>query len=136
MLNLLAGTSVVAAGLYLVALGAAAFLAPARVRAFLAGFASSARAHFLEMFIRLVVGAALVAVAPQMMFAGAFLIFGWVVVGTTIALCAVPWRLHRRFAQWAVPLATRNMPLFAVGSLAGGLILLAAVLLGPVVGRP
>jgi len=118
---------VIAAGIYLVVLGGAAFFRPEETKTFLAGFASSARAHFLEMFIRLVVGVALVLLAPEMTFPAVFSLFGWVLVVTTLVLFAIPWRVHYRFAKWTVPLATRHMPLFAVGSLLGGLALLLAV---------
>lgn len=118
---------VAAAGIYLVVLGGAALFRPAETKRFLAGFARSARAHFLELFIRLGVGVALVPAAPEMKFPGLVVLFGWVLVVTTLVLFAIPWRVHYRFAKWSVPLATRHMPLFAVGSLLGGLALLLAV---------
>jgi len=134
MMNVLVAAPVIAAGIYLVVLGGAAFVRPEQAKAFLAGFAGSARAHFLELFIRLIVGVALVLAAARMRFPAVFLLFGWVLVGTTIGLFVVPWRLHYRFAKWSVPLATRNMRLFGVGSLAGGIGLLLAVFLGPAFG--
>jgi hypothetical protein len=42
--------------------------------------------------------------------------FGWVLIATSFGLMALPWRLHRRFAEWSVPQATKNMKLFAIGS--------------------
>jgi hypothetical protein len=130
-MSLLAALPVFAAGLYLVGLGVVSIVSPDRAKRFLAGFASSARAHFAELMIRLVVGASLVLSAPFMRFAGIFIVFGWILIGTTIALFAVPWRLHYRFATWSVPMATRHMPLLAVGSLAGGAFLLIALLWRP-----
>ena len=118
---------VVAAGIYLVVLGGAALFRPEETRSFLAQFASSARAHFLELFIRLAVGVTLVLLAPEMKFPRVFFLSGWVLVGTTLGLFAIPWRVHHRFAKWVVPKATRNMHLFAVASLLGGLALLLAV---------
>jgi hypothetical protein len=127
----LAALPVAAAGLYLVGLGVVAIVSPDRARRFLARFASSARAHFTELMLRLIVGAALVLSAPLMRFSAIFIVFGWILIGTTIALFAVPWRLHYRFASWSVPMATRYMPLLAVGSLAAGVFLLVSLLLRP-----
>ena len=131
MADLLVSVPVLLAGLYLVVLAAVALVSPERAERFLSSFASSAAAHFLELFVRLVVGAALVLYAPQMKWPGLFVVFGWVIVVTTIGLLAVPWRWHRRFATWSVPHATRNMRLLALGSLAVGVFVVLSVVLGP-----
>lgn len=131
MADLLVSVPVLLAGLYLVTLAAVALISPQRATRFLSSFASSAPAHFLELFVRLVVGAALVLYAPHMKFPGLFAVFGWVIVVTTIGLLAMPWRWHRRFATWSVPYATRSMWLFALGSLAAGVFVLLSVVLGP-----
>lgn len=126
--------TVALAGFYLVGLAAVAFAAPERARRFLAGFAGSARVHFLELALRLATGAALVAYAPQMQFSQVFGGIGWFLVGSALVLGAVPWRWHRRFAAWSVPIATRHMALLGLGSLVGGVTLLGAVLWGPGLG--
>lgn len=131
MTDLLISVPVLLSGLYLVALAAVALVSPERADRFLSSFASSASAHFLELFVRLIVGASLVLYAPQMKFSGVFTVVGWVIVATTIGLLAVPWRWHRRFATWSVPYATRNMRLLALGSLAAGIFVLLSVVLGP-----
>lgn len=115
------------ASLYLLTLGGASLVSPDRTRLFLASFAGSASAHFLELFIRLILGAALILYAPLMKFPTIFDIFGWVIVVTTIVLALLPWRWHRRFARWSVPLATRNMTLFALGPLALGIVILISL---------
>ncbi len=117
------------AAAYLASLGVASLVRPERAKAFLEAHASTRRLHFTELLLRVLVGAALVRIAPRMQFAPAFTLFGWVLVGTTLLLALVPWRLHRQFATWSVPQATRVMPLFGVGALAGGLPLFAALLL-------
>lgn len=117
-------------GLYLIALGVAAFVRPDAVKRYLEGHASSARLHNLELSIRLVVGASCVYAAPDMRVSAVFLVFGWVLVITTIGLCVLPWRMHQRFAAWSVPQATRHMPMLAAGSLLGGFIVLGARALG------
>jgi len=117
-------------GLYFVGLAAVSLLAPARAGEFLMGFAGSAFAHYLELLIRFVVGGAFVLHAPRMLFTSVFVLFGWVLIITTAGLLAVPWRWHRRFAQWSVPYALRSLKLVAIASLAFGIFVLAAVLGG------
>lgn len=120
---------VLVAALYLIALGGGALLRPERAKHFLGGFAKSARIHFTELALRIVTGGALVLSAPRLAFNETLTIFGWVLIGSSLVLALVPWRLHRRFAAWSVPQATRHMPLIGVASIAGGLFLLGAVLL-------
>jgi hypothetical protein len=130
VVDLLAAAAVLLTGAYLVGLGIVALISPSKARMFLGGFAGSAFAHYLELCIRLVAGAAFLRRAPQMLFPGFFFVFGWILVITTVALFAVPWRLHRRFAEWGVPRATRYLKLIAFSSIAGGILVLASVFLG------
>jgi len=130
MINLLASILVLMTGLYLVGLAVVLLLSPARATRFLSGFASSAFTHRLELVLRLIVGGAILLYAPQMLFSGIFVVFGWVLVVTTIGLFAVPWQWHRRFAQRAVPYATRNSRLVAVASFVFGGFVLASLILG------
>jgi hypothetical protein len=127
-MNRLAVLPVLAAGLYLIGLGVVALLRPDRARRFLESHASSARTHFVELALRMMVGGGFVLAAEQLKWPAAFRVFGWVLVGTTIFLAAVPWTLHRRFAEWSVPQATRRISLVGVGSLAGGALVLYAAL--------
>ena len=116
------------AGLYLVGFGLAAIARPHGASMFLGEFAGSARAHYLELSIRLLVGLALVAGSPQMPFAGAFALFGWILVATTAALVFVPWQWHRRFAERVLPPALRHLKLIGICSVAmGGLLITGAV---------
>lgn len=131
MATLFISVPVLCAGLYLVSLAVIALISPQKATRFLSGFANTAFAHFLELFIRVVIGIVLVLYAPQMKYASLFLVFGWVLVFTTVGLLALPWRWHHRFAKWSVPLATRNMVLFALGSLAVGIFVLLSVAFGP-----
>jgi len=127
MTHTLALLIVCLAGLYFIALGILSVAAPARVSGFLMGFASSAATHYLELLIRTVVGAAFIALAPFVPIAASFTLFGWVLVGTTAVLFLVPWRVHRRFAERAVPRALRHLPLMAVSSLLLGAFVLWSV---------
>lgn len=93
-MNLFAEVLVLAAGTYLVALGVVAFVRPDTVKRFLAAFATSARAHYVELAVRMTIGLALVQAAPRMR------------------------------------MATANMPLLAIGALAGGGLALLSLSLG------
>ena len=121
-------TLVVLAAVYLVGLGVASFVAPARTAHFLDAFASSARAHLIEISIRLLVGAALVVAAPRLLFADVFLVFGWVIVVTSIVLLVLPWSWHQRFAKVVVSPLTRRVWLFGLLSFPLGVVMLFAAL--------
>jgi len=130
MISLLASILVLLTGLYLIGLAVGLFLSPARARGFLGGFASSAFTHYLELVLRLIAGGAILLCAPQMLFPNFFVIFGWILVVTTVGLFAVPWQWHRRFAQWDVPYATRNLRLVAGASFVLGGFAIASVIVG------
>ena len=132
MLEVLALTLVVLTGLYFCALALAALLAPAKASRFLLGFASSPRVHYIELSIRLLVGAALVIYAPSMSASGAFSLFGWVLLITTACLFLLPWRWHHWFAQQAVPRAIPYIKVIGICSLALGGFIMAAVIRGKV----
>jgi len=128
MINLLATILVCLTGLYLISFALVMLLAPDRAKRFLSGFASSAFTHYLELGLRLIAGVAILLFAPQMLFSKFFVICGWILVGTTVALFAVPWRWHQRFARWSVPYATRNLRLVAGTSLVFGGFVMAAII--------
>lgn len=117
------------AALYLLVLGAAALRRPDLARRFLGGFAATQRVHFMELGLRLLTGTALIQYAPRMAGAPVMTGFGWILVGTSLALAVVPWRWHHRFASQAVPQAMRYLWLIGLASLLGGLGLLTALLL-------
>lgn len=85
---LLALVGVSLAGLYFLGLAAVSFIAPASAQGFLLGFAGTASAPYLELTLRLAVGAAFVARAPLMMFPLTFGVFGWVLIVTSACLLA------------------------------------------------
>lgn len=130
MINLLSLAIIVLSGLYLLWLAWLSFAAPVRAARFLSSFASSARAHYLELFIRLVVGASLLLYTPQMQYPNLFRIVGWVLIITTLPLLAVPWRWHQQIAQRAVPCTTGNLKICGLASALFGGFVLACVTLG------
>ena len=131
-LEVLALAVVLLSGLYLLALGTASLLAPARASRFLLGFASSSSVHFAELLLRFIAGAGFVLYAPRMIFPGTFNFFGWLLLVTTGGLLVVPWRWHHRFAQRAVPLFTGHIAWVGLVSLVIGGFILWAVLHGKV----
>jgi len=114
--------------LFLIGLGGMSLLAPAKAKAFLLGFATSAFTHYLEMALRLIIGASILFQARHLMYPGAFTIFGWMLVGTSAVLLLLPWKWHRRFAENAVPQALKYLPFVGVMSLALGTVLLISLL--------
>ncbi|MCY7389525.1 MAG: hypothetical protein LH481_15945 [Burkholderiales bacterium] len=130
MTNVLALALVLLTAFYFVSLAVVAFAAPARVTRFLFGFATSAGTHYLELSIRMIVGAAFLLYAPEMLFSTVFTAFGWILVGTTACLFVIPWQWHQKIAQRAVPEAVRYLKLVAVASFAVGVFMLVAVALG------
>ncbi|HEY1092404.1 MAG TPA: hypothetical protein VGE47_15020 [Burkholderiaceae bacterium] len=129
-MKLVALITVVLAGLFLIGLGAMALVTPVRARRFLSGFAASAQAHYLEMLLRLVAGAAFIVHGPKMLGGDLFTLLGWLLVLTTAGLLLLPWRWHQRFARRVVPPALRFLPLFGLVSAAFGALVLAATLMG------
>lgn len=128
--DLIALGIVAVAGLYLVGLGVAMIFRPGQVALFLRGFARSAGAHYLELFIRLLVGLALVTASPGVPFGWAFLLFGQVLIATSALLVLVPWRWHRRFAETVVPAALRHSKLIGICSLSAGALVVAGTIAG------
>lgn len=116
--------------MYLLELGVCALLRPTMARGFLLGHASSARLHYLELALRLLVGVALMVRAPAMPWPQAFTVAGGVLVGTTLVLALVPWRRHQAFARRTVPQALRFLPMLGVASLGLGAGLLCAIVAG------
>ncbi len=128
MVEILSLGTVVLAGLYFIALAGVSLFIPAHAKRFLLGFADSLQKHFAELFLRLLVGAAFVFHAPQTNLPAVFSSFGWVLLLTTAALLVIPWKWHRRFAQYSVPKATQYIKLIGLVSLTLGAFILAAVL--------
>lgn len=127
LMSLLAGTVVVAFGLFLVGLTGVIFARPALAERFFKSFASSARAHYTEQVFRLLIGASIIVFSPAMWQADLFRLVGWVIVVTSVGLLLIPWRWHHRFGEWAIPLVLRHMRLYGVGLFTFGALLLYGV---------
>jgi hypothetical protein len=117
-------------GIYLLGLGLVALLDPTRVAGFFNGFARSAKVHYVELVFRFTAGAAFVLTASRLLFSDVFLVVGWILLMTTVALAVTPWRWHRRFAERGVPYAIQHLPLIAIGSMLMGAAVLASLIFG------
>ncbi len=126
-LILVATGVVVAFGLALIAFTGVAFGRPAIANSFLMRFASSARAHYTEQIVRIVVGAALVVGSPAMWQPNLFRLIGWAIVISSVALICTPWQWHDRLGVRLRPMLTRYLRLYAAGTLAFGVLLLYGV---------
>lgn len=96
-------------------------------RKFLESFASSAKAHYTEMAIRLVFGASLILHQSYDHYGYYLQLLGWVVVITTIGLLVFPWRWHHKFASKVIPPVIRFMKLYALMLLVFGIMLIWVV---------
>ena len=129
-MSVVAAVVIVAFGVFLIALTGVAFAKPALAERFVTAFASSARTHYAEQILRLLIGAALVVLAPTMWQPKVFWLLGWAVVVSSVVLMCVPWQWHHRFAERVLPVVVRHLKLCAVGPFAFGALLLYAVFAG------
>jgi hypothetical protein len=127
IMNAVAGAILVAFGLFLVGLTVVVFAKPAIAERFFTSFASSARAHYTEQIIRLLIGVSLVIRSAAMWQPKVFWFVGWAVVLSSLVLILSPWQWHHRFGEKVRPMLIRRMKLFAVGLLAFGVLLLYGV---------
>jgi hypothetical protein len=128
MLLVVAKMVVAAVAIYFLLLGAIALVRPQSARAFLLGFANTPLKHYAELTARLILGGAMLLVARDSAYPTVLAAFGWILVVSTAFMALMPWRLHHRFAQSAVPMALRYLPLIGVSSLImGGLLFWVAV---------
>ena len=112
------------AAVFFLVLGAIALVRPPIARGFLLGFASNALKHYAELLARVLVGGSLLLIARDSAYSTALSAFGWLLIVTTAFMALVPWRVHQRFTQSAVPKALRFLPLMGITSLVIGALLL------------
>ncbi|MGD0759708.1 MAG: hypothetical protein ABR921_12450 [Candidatus Sulfotelmatobacter sp.] len=125
-----AGAILVAFGIFLVGLTVVVFVKPAVAERFFMAFASSARAHYTEQLVRLLIGASLIIRSGVMWQPKVFWLIGWGIVGSSLVLILTPWQWHDRFGEEVRPRLIRHMKLFAIGLLAFGVLLIYGVGLG------
>jgi hypothetical protein len=126
-MNAVAGAILVAFGLFLVGLTVVVFAKPAVAKRFFMSFASSARSHYTEQVVRLLIGASLIIRSGAMRQAKIFWFIGWAIVFSSLVLIVTPWQWHHRFGEQVRPMVIRHMRLFAVGLLAFAVLLIYGV---------
>ena len=119
--------------IYLIGLGAIGMARADVAKQYLLAHAASPFRHYLELFIRVVCGWAILTMSPYMLAPEIFNIVGWVILITTTVLLVLPWQVHSRFSKWAVPQAIQYMKLIAIGSMVGGLIVAYSLFSGSVI---
>src|SRR5262245_19368956 len=123
-MSAVAAVIVVVFGFSLITFTGVAFAKPARAERFLMAFASSARTHYVEQSVRILIGAALVVLSSSMWQPNVFWLFGWGLVVSSAALICVPWQWHDRLGERVRPVLVRYLKLYAVGAFALGVLLL------------
>src|SRR5580693_3998984 len=103
-ISAVAGAVLVAFGLFLVGLTVVVFAKPAVAERFFMSFASSARAHYTEQFVRLLIGASLTIRSGAMWQPKVFWFVGWAIVLSSLVLIVTPWQWHHRFGEEALPM--------------------------------
>jgi cell division protein FtsW (lipid II flippase) len=126
----LAQIVVVLFALFLVGLASVAFAKPAIAERFFSAFASSARTHYTEQALRLLIGASLVVLSSSMWQPELFRFVGWIIVVSSVGLLLIPWRWHHRFGQRVMPVVLRYLRLYAIGLICFGVLLLLGVFWG------
>jgi hypothetical protein len=127
IISFLSGIVVVSSCVFLIGLAAVVATKPSLAERFLTSFASSARAHYTEQGLRLLVGVAMVNFARLMWYPNLFKLFGWILVVTAVGLLLTPWQWHHKFGKWAIPLVIRHLRLFAIGAFALGALIFFGV---------
>ena len=126
-MSAVAGAILVAFGLFLVGLTVVVFARPAVAERFFMSFASSARAHYTEQVVRLLIGVSLIIRSAAMWQPKVFWFLGWAIVLSSLVLILTPWQWHHRFGEKVRPMLIRHMKLFALGLLAFGVLLIYGV---------
>jgi hypothetical protein len=124
IVSVLSGVVVVGFCLFLIGLAGVIATTPSLAERFLMSFGSSARAHYTEQGLRLLVGAAIASFASSMWHPQLFKLFGWLIIVTAAGLLLIPWQWHNRFGTWVMPPVVRHMRLFALGAFALGAFIL------------
>jgi hypothetical protein len=130
ILNAIAGAILVAFGLLLIGFTVVVFARPAIAERFLTAFASSARTHYTEQVVRLLVGVSLIIRSAAMWQPKVFWFVGWAVGLSSLALIITPWQWHHLFGEKVRPMLIRRMKVYAVALLAFGALIIYAVFTG------
>lgn len=124
----LSGSIMVIFGLYLISLLVITILNKTIAASYFSSFASSARAHYLEQILRLIVGMAMLSFSKSMLYAQFFELFAWIIILSTIVLILIPWTWHSKLGKRVIPLTIRNLKFYAVSASIFGVFILFCVI--------
>src|SRR5579864_9718329 len=99
LLSAIAGAILVAFGLFLFGVAVVVFVRPAVAELFFMSFASSARTHYTEQVVRLLVGASLIIHSAAMWQPKVFWFVGWAIALSSLVLILTPWQWHHHFGE-------------------------------------
>ena len=126
-MELLAGSITTIFGLYLISLLIITITNKEKAVNYFSSFASSAKAHFLEQSLRLIVAISILIFSKSMLYSLGFEIFGWIIIISTIILILMPWTWHNKFGKWAIPFTIRNLYFYAVSASIFGIFILYCI---------
>lgn len=124
----LSGSVMVIFGLYLISLLVITISYTTLAVSYFISFASSARAHYLEQILRLIVGMSMLSFSKSMLYAQFFELFAWIIILSTIVLILTPWTWHNKLGKRVIPLTIRNLKFYAVSASIFGVFILYCVI--------
>ena len=125
---ILSGSIMVIFGLYLISLVVITIFNKTIAVSYFSSFASSARAHYLEQILRLIVGMSMLSFSKSMLYARFFELFAWIIILSTIVLILIPWTWHNKLGKRVIPLTIRNLKFYAVSASIFGVFILYCVI--------
>lgn len=127
-IQILSGGVMVLFALYLISLLVMTILNRELAVNYFSSFASSARAHYLEQILRLIVGVSILFYSEFMLFARFFGIFAWIIIVSTVALFLIPWTWHHKLGKRVIPLTIRHLNFYAVSASLFGVFVLYCII--------
>jgi hypothetical protein len=122
------GFVIVFFGLYLISLLVITILNKKIAVNYFSSFASSARAHYLEQIMRLIVGISMLFFSKSMLYAQFFALFAWIIIITTIVLILIPWTWHHKLGKRVIPMTIQNLEFYALLASIFGVFILYCVI--------
>jgi uncharacterized membrane protein YfcA len=98
---IIAKFTVIAFGIFIIFCGFLMLFAPKKANDYLRKFGSTNFINYAELFIRIIIGIAIIYASDISKFPNIFRIFGWFLVITAIILCCIPRRIHHKFSLQA-----------------------------------
>jgi len=98
MLIVIAKWIAVSFGIFIILCGFLMLFAPKKANEYLRKFGSTNFINYTELFIRIIIGVAIILASDVSKIPDICRIFGWFLVVTALILCCVPRRIHHQFS--------------------------------------